>query len=873
MALIAQNPWTGDDPNVFKQWLSLWNNPSSTVASSGKPPVNPTLNVPTNDPGKPVAYVLGRTLVSDPCVISYGNITPITQTDSTVKTTTSTVYEPNNSGGLVPNTPYELTQTVTVDTTYIIGYNMDIQLGICLGPNVKLVGIYYNNTKVWSGSIGPDRSTITLPSGLDAISGAQLIFHGGAFDQVRDPIYSDPDIPGYVGIAYAIIRNVRADLPLQPIAFEVERISNPLGLTTDQNVIDNSVNAVSAITDVITNDWGGAGINISNINTVNFSSKALIVDAENNASAITENGGMSFKSLLNLLLNQIMGIIYQNPSTGKLELSLIRKNFSFVLDNNLTSSDIVNIRGFDKTGWNNTLDKLAGNYTDRSLDYTPNTVYAQNPSVEKKSKPGERNYAYVTNAQLCIDLLARDLKVSSSPLFSISIEANRKAADLVPGSVATVSWPKYKLYGVPVVVQKIKDMPTEQNTVIVDALQQVMPDIATVFEIPGEPFNPNVSFDPVKPDTLYMVTAPFWIASKRGIVSAATNQNIIGAVVMPVPKDNIQATFAAYSKLIPNGVSANNQKYITSGLYATFGELSVAMDKYDGWTTGKLSTVAITNVVNPINLINIGASGIKQGKLLAFLDGEIISFESVTNTGVGEYTLNNVQRGLLDTVAKSHVVGSDILIIGNDYSNVIGTGFNYPLSSGQSFTIVSNTAAKDGNIDNSDETATFASPWPAANARTLSPLRPTDTKINGVRNSTAIDVYLGGDITVSWKNRSRVGSEILAQTDATETPEASSQTGYVYEDIILGGVSVWQSDKTNATPTSKTVTLPTTGIPLGAQTLYMQSSLDFLFGTLTSVFKDELPVNVLPNGLLISEDGLSYLISEDGNSILVQEGA
>jgi len=854
----------------YDDWSDVINNtPIGTTSStsSGKSPVDVSVNVPTSQIGVAVPYLIGRQLVSSPCVLSYGNLVPIMQTDSETTTTVETVNV------IREGLPYsaEITTSHVVETTYIVGYRMDLQLGICLGPDVKLVGIYYNQTKVWTGTLGPARGSITLPAGLGAIGGATLIFHGGAFDQTRDPIYTDPDIPGYVGLAYVIIQNIRADLPLDAIWFEVERFPNPLGLTSSQNRYLDDVNSITAIVDILTSDWGGAGLAITDINTTLIKEKAIIVANEHNYCSIIEDGNASIKGLVGTLLGQINGIAYQNPGTGKLELALVRKEFAFNLDNALGASDLISLRDFDKGSQNSVLSKLMGSYTDRSLNYKPNTISAQPNNVKNKSKIGSRNYGYVTNKALCRDLLGRDFARASTPLFGLSFEATRKAAELLPGSVVTLSWGEYHLYGVPVFVNKVSKMPIDENSVLVEATQLLTANVSPVFDM-GEAINPNIDLTPLAPVEAKFVTVPYWIARSIGMLKSSLNVNIVSAIVLPVPVNNMQSSFAVYSKYMASGSeSAQYIKYVNDGLYPTYAELLLPVTKYDGWTTGKLTDIKITNVINPINLVNIGLAGVKSGRLLAFIGNEIISFESVTQTGVGEYTLTNVYRGLLDTVAEDHAIGAEILIINNNYRSVLTAMFDYPLTGLPDFLILSSTAQILGDLDVDSTWNIFSDAWAAANSRTLSPLRPTDTKLNGTRNIIPVDILLSSDITVSWKNRARTGQVILSQIDATEAGEVSVKGNYQYVDIMIGDVSVWQSDKTAATPTSATVTLPDTGVPLGAQTLYVRSSLDFDFGTLSSVYHDDLQVNVLPGDMYLSEDSASYFVSEDDLTVYVQE--
>lgn len=850
---------------------------NNSSASSGKSPINIKADVPLSDTGNPVPYVIGRRVVSEPCVLYYGNLTPIYTTDTATTTTSETIRYDNSGAGVILLQDVVVQTTTTVETTYISGYNIDVYMGICLGPEVKLVGVYYNNKKVWTGSIGPDRDSLTLPNDLGAVSGATVIFHGGAFDQALDPLTTEPDSPSYVGLAYAIVRNVRADLPLEGLFFEVERFPNPLGLTSDQNRYENDINPVTAIVDILTSDWGGAGISASYFNTTNLKSRAVTLRNEKNMCSIIENSLSPIKGVCGALLKQINGILYQNPRTAKLELSLVRQDYTININYAVGDSDINTLRRIEKTDWPNTLSKMFGNYTSRENDYAPDSIYVQSSSVTDKSKIGQGNYGYVMNKELCRDLISRDLSYASTPLFNISIETSRKIADALPGTVLFVSWSKYQLFGLVVYASKVRELPIDTNTVIVEANLMRVPNVSPVFDVPGEVYNPNVDFSPLAPEDAFFVTAPYWIARAAGGVDATSNTDVVVCLALPIPVNDLQSSFDVLSKYSDAGVGTEYIAYVKSGLYSTYAEIKVALDKYDGWTTGKLASLDITNVVNSINLSSVGAQGVKDGKIFAFLDDEIISFESVTNTGVGEYTLNNVHRALLDTVAASHAANARLLIIGNNYNNVLGGLFSYPLSISPSMTVISNSAY-DGDLSVAASFKTFPSAWHVDSPRTLAPLRPSDTKLNGTRNTVAFDAAVGDDVDVTWKTRVRTTSTVKDQTDAAEISEVNSVGKYQYHTVVVvdaaGAETEIVSTPNTASANSITATLP--GLSsYGPCYLYVKSKFEFAFGILSSVYKDMLPINIYPTSMYVTEDStdddIIFFTSEDGLSIYTQE--
>ena len=851
--------------------MDYYNRANKGQVSSVKAPspVNIALDVPLSDIGIPIPFVIGKRIVSQPNVLWYGNLKPQYTTDSVVTETTDRIWA--SDGAYLAETG--LTTYTTVDTTYISGYNMDIQVGICLGPDVKLRKILYNNEVIWSGTVGPARASITLPENDTPISGSTLIFRGGAFDQTVDPLLTDPDVPGYVGLAYIIITDVRADKPLNNLQFEVERAPNPLGLSASNNVnSDDDVNVVTAVAEIITSGWGGAGLDIGVIDHVSFNAAALQLKAENNFCSLSLSGGEPAKTIIAYLMDQIKGILFQNPSTGLLELRLNRNtSFSYSDERNFGSSDIIGLRQFSKGSWSSTINKYSGVFTDRSNQYAPNSVIVQNPDNSlANGRVDGSSYPYVMNVTLCLDIISRELASGAVPLFGLAFDAKRKASTILPGDVVFASFNEYKLYGVPITVKKVRDYPLTQNMLSIEGVQALIPESGVVYDPPGTPPNQGINFDPLAPDVTFAYTAPFWIAKRAGIASLS-DKNVVTAIVMPIPKDDMQSGFDVYSSY--KAATSNKIRYIANGLYPSYGNVVNAVSKYDGWTTGLIPSLVIDGVINPINLISVALAGVREGRILAFIDNEIISFESCALTGVRQWTLTNVKRGLLDTVAEDHAVGAAVLIIGNNYRNVINNSFEYPLSATPTLTVVSNVANVDGSLNNPASYKDFTS-WVPSTPRTLAPVRPHDTKLNAVRNSVPFDVVTGSDVAVSWKTRTRTTTQIKFQADAAESSEYNFAGNRQYHTIVVvdanGVETEIVSTPDSADANSITATIPALA-SYGDCSIYVKAKIALFFGTLGSVYKDKLPVTIYPGEMFVSEDGASFFISEDGLSIYTQE--
>lgn len=784
-------------------------------------------NIPQASVGVPVCAITGRKRVPDANTLWTGNLRPLTQV------TTSTSSESEVVGGQT------VTTTKTVTTTSIVGYLIDIHMGICLGPDVQLIGIYVDNQRIWSGNVGPSRTTFTISENLTFLSKASCVFSGGAFNQAPEADINVVDYPGYVGIATILLKNVRADLPMGNLSFEVVRIPNPLSLASGTNRVGDDLNLASAIVEVMTNEWGYGGLNIVDIDTAKFSSMAETLKNEGNICSIKIGSEASVASIMKSLQDQGDMIVFQNPETGKVTGELVRTSNIIYSDTTkrFGPNNIIELRNFQKSGWKDAIEQARGLYTERDNDYNEVPVFAQNGANPSQSGRGKKTtsfyYPYSPNKTLTLDLTSRDLALFAAPIYNFSLLTNRDGATLVPGNIIIVTWPLYNLLNVPMLVLSVRKQELNYNTVSLTLRQLDLPDNTSTFGPGGTAYDPGFDLKPKKPLAVTFRTAPYFIARSAFGITGSQVTPLIYPIILPKPANDFQYSFSALLTNQPN--TSGDVVKINNGLYPTYGKLNGAIDQYDSFATGTLSTVNIDGVINPINLFDIGNAGVRQGRLFLLVDSEIMSFESVTDNGGGSYTLNNVQRALLDTVFESHADNADIHIIGNNF-NFVANGFSYPLGYTPSWVIMSNSLTENG-IKSDGLTSTG---WSPSSNRTLSPPRPHNTKVNAAaRSSSPVTVTEGASTTVSWLTRSRLRSDVALMTDSADTAEGD-QKHRVYHRTPGGTLT----DLTGlVTGNTTTFTMPNVSNGLG--TIFVQAEVTLGGNVYTSVNQDRIPVDVV----------------------------
>lgn len=833
--MASSNTYMGIGP------LRNFSHARNTVQSTVTPPTSITGNVPTASAGEPIPYVLGRRRVI-PNIIGYSN--PRALYETTTKTETKTYRVPGKYVGSVWTPAYDVEETITTETTVPVGFIADMVVGICLGPDVVLRAIYANKEELWSGSIGPARTVITLPEGETAFSKMEIAFNGGAFDQPVDPWLTDiPDQPAYVGVAYAVLRGVRMDVPLESITFEVERFTNPMSLTTGRNRKDDDINVSTAMVDIITNPWGGAGVPLSDLdlNPGTFRDAAETFWQENNFCSIIVNNETTAVAVLKTLQAQAYAIVYQNPRTGKIEVRPIREGNVGGNVKSFGRSNLIAIQQYRKSSWASTLEVLRGTYVERDNHYEPTPMLVQNITTFSLSGRSRRSadipYPYVTQEELALFLSSRDLAHVSVPRFDATVLATRYGATCLPGDIVRLSEPDYGFWGVPVVVEKVRKGPLRENTVLLTVSEYTMPDQSPLFDTPEAPYDPGIDYNPKAPTSVLGITAPYWVAARAGKASPDTSNNVVYPLLFPTPANDLQLSYEAYIANVP-GVTGDTLAQV-GGVYTTYAQLSVAIDKWDGVDDGQLASIFIDGVINGTNLKSYSTAEQRQGRPLVFIGNEIFTFSAASQVGPSQWELTGVKRALIDTIPLSHAAGSGVYIVDGAEKNLVPTAFNYPLSYTPQWKLISTTINGKQRIAD----AFSYSGWNSANMpRTLRPVRPHDTRIDGVRSGTPKTLVVGDSYPITWRTRARSNPSIVFQDDPAEASEGTTGTDVVFHRVYIrdssNALHLCGTTPANDNFNALSVTIPP--MAEGAGTLFVRAVNQYG----ESLFDDVLPVEV-----------------------------
>lgn len=803
-----------------------------TVTVAGEPDTPPSYGVPTIQDGIAIPYICGQQRIFNPIVSWYGNLTPVIEVKKEL--TSSEVEEVFSSEG-IGKKEVITTDTITV-TTSIVGWKLDVQMVLCLGPGVDLIQIYQDEEPV-AGSHSPSSADKKkIPPPFDAIT-----FHNGNYDQPRDAdlvSWCGAKVPAYVGICYVVLKGLNVTDRFPALSFEVRRRPNPLGLTDNENLLGNDINVSTAIYDWLVNDWGACGLPAKAVDKASFIRAAQVARSELNASSIYVQQKTSGSNVLKEYERHLRSYVFFNPETALVETRLFRPPVDPSAAFELNDKNIVDKPKLGKTSWETLPNKLPVTYTNRKKSYEEGTFSIDMPVDDTEPKKIQAmGYPLAHTYGVAQRLATRDSPYVTQPLWEVRVEVNRSASHLKPGDHVVFRWPDYRLQGVLGVVTSRNE---EKDTGIIGLV--VAPIIGPQVELLVEEDVTQIQsvatdMRPVPPQEFWAISAPFWMVSRSGI-----NMNPEGYIDFDVPLYVVRAggpTQRKYDIFQKNSPLAEDEwaRRDRNRSYAIVGKLQTAIGAYDGWEDGILPELLLKNVPREDTILSSGLTGVRQGQSFLVIGDEIMAFEGATKTGDTSWTLTNVHRALFGRAFRSHEAGDKVAILSNDWGCIGKTSYrdtDTPHLKAVSWGL----SAQENPITGGLEIQNVWDPTDQLNA----PYRPDNTRVQLQRSATPVDIQLGEffDFEFSPRNRS-VLKEVPLMTDSSHPNETNANARALYTIILLDSDNVEHVLDETEVGGYIPLELPSSGIALGLGYIFVRVTFDLI----DSLYEDRVPVNVI----------------------------
>ncbi|MBA3421641.1 MAG: hypothetical protein H0U12_07080 [Thermoleophilaceae bacterium] len=579
------------------------------------------------------------------------------------------------------------------------------------------------------------------------------------------------------------------------------------------NILD--ANPAWVLYDLICGAVFKLGYDVARVDLASFAAAAPILLTEGNGCSAAIRADEDISAVITALLDQVEGVVYQDPSTGLVKLRLIRAVDPATLQE-MNVDNTIGRPTVDITSWMETANHIDISFTHRAKQYKPDTVPAKRlaNAIGQKNRPRPRtiDYPYCMTADLAAKLGARDMAVVGRPIMTCTVTLNRQFHALTLGQALKANWPKYGIVGK---VFRVLDVDTGQLanggirvSLIEDVFDQQLGAIA-----PGVVVATPTDVYPVR--RRRVAEAPLWLARlayQQGAVGDSTSPRLLAAARKETEQPATGWFATSRTGSAPYASDVSSQTWSTTGvLTANYARTLAPYDTTTGITisgvSGQLATAFETNASASIYDGGLAASvgQVAGGANLVQVGDELLAFESVTVLGGGAYRLNNVWRGLHDTAPRDHVAG-DVLF----FVDFPGVGVR-PHLRGESADASLRAGGDYG--DRLTDRVAFAgseTSFLGAASRVQKPYRGADFAVNALESIVgtggvpgaafaykAVSSFEGG-MDATWRQRSENATSVVRGDDATAYAVQTGATWAVIAQKVGEAEAVAQGALANA---------------------------------------------------------------------------
>jgi hypothetical protein len=617
---------------------------------------------PTATEGRCVPLIWGKIKITGPNVVWYGGFR-IEEITEEVKT------------GLFSS------DDVVTGHKYYVG----IQFALCRGPGVVLHHVWVNEKTGWLGTQAADGVSSGIyndnilggeTTGGGGMAGGYRFYTGSKTQPVSAYLASQqsPDV-AYRGTSYIIWEGgyVGNSTSIPPWSFLVSRIPDGLNLASNdpgaEEPYPGGCNPMNVLYEILTDtDWGLA-VSPSEIDAANFLACASTLNDEGNGFAMLLDSARNVEDVIREVERQIDGHIYYDRVNSLWRCQLARYDYTPAGLPLFDESNVVELTDYTRQTWEETVNQVRVKYTDNDKEFNDSFALAQdmaNNDLQHASVATEVSYPGVKNAALANKLAWRDLKVLAFPLGKINIKVNRDGFQLRPGSVFRFSWLRLGITDVVYRVQRLNLGNLDSDIIEVYAVQDVFAAGVGTF---GAPISTGWSGDvqpAVAPDTddTLVLEAPRQLVAADPYSSRQQPRVWMGA---RWPGGGT-IKFDVYSRSGTSRPLSGTFNYDSSiNRFLLVGALDADVPAYGSSATRPAVSydIDVNEVDSLVTLVVDGGTSLVSNLLtIAYIDGEYLGFQQVTDQGGGVYRLAGLWRGLFHTAPKTHTAGTRVWFIG-----------------------------------------------------------------------------------------------------------------------------------------------------------------------------------------------------------------
>lgn len=527
-------------------------------------------------------------------------------------------------------------------------------------------------------------------------------------------------------------------------------------------------------------DWG-MGYPASSIGT-SFETAASAFAAEGLGLCLLWNQQDEIGNFVQMVLDHCGANLYEDPSTGKIELKLLRGGYNPASLPVFDPSTIIDLESWQRVGYGDTVNEITVVYRDVATGKDASITVQDLANIQAQGGvvSETRQYPGIPLASLAARIAQRDLIAASTPLAKGRMSVNRNGWSLVAGDVLRLTWPKLGLTNVICRVLAVDYGDLRDSAINVEIAEDVfgLPASSYAAQQPAGWVPPSTGPTVITRQTV--VEVPYWTLARQ--LSAADLSFVDADTAYLAPLAAKPASTAQLYR-IWSRVGAAAYEDQNTGEFAPAAVLMSAIDQQ--------ATVLLLSAAIDLDQVIVG-------DLAIIGTGRAAEWVEVTavNTVTPSITVN---RGMLDTTPSRHAIGETVF-----FTDTANSEDETERATGETVDFRLATIATGGELDYTLATVVSGT----AAQRQFRPYPPGDLRINGI----GFPVFVETSPVVDWAHRNRLQQTayLVEQTEGSIGPEAgTTYNAFAYDDAS-GGVL---DSASGLTGTSWSPTL-TTGVRL-----------------------------------------------------------
>lgn len=644
---------------------------------------------------------------------------------------------------------------------YKLGFIL-VKWGCVIDKSIKI--LVDGDKVLWEGNATDEVLTISKPYifGGDEKEGGvsgKLALHSGIASQDRDEYLVSvlgPTISAYRYLAHVVSRRmyIGNHYYLKNWSFldvRVNKLANGAAQWEPAyaSPLTNQLNPIHIIRECLTDKHFGFRKEASQINDVNFLAAAITCYNEGLGYSFRFKG--STEALIKEVQSHMNGRVYQNPTTGKYEILLIRDDYDANAIMYLDEDHIQAVTKVEPASIEDLYNTVSVKFWNRDtlkddeVTVTNRTLINRQKAVTKKTL----DFKGITFKTLAIKTAQREARVLGTPLSRHTIVTDTFTKNLIPGNVIKWSW---KQLGIVNHISRISEINLGDgvnNKITIELVTDVFAATDVPYFIDPDTQWDDVITDPVDLTTYLVTETPYYLYAK---MKGDTEAQAVASTT----------NFISVAADQPSGDSFKAEVYIDDG--GGYEHLGVMFFCPVLTLNENLSLTDTTLTI----LYNEDVALIEIGEFIQ-CGTELMRVDSITETSIV------VGRGVLDTVPTTHSIGDKI------YGWQIRNGYiNKEYLEGENLNVKFLTTTSRGILDIANATA---HPYQTTN-RFHRPYPPGKPRVNGLQYPTTVT----GTINVSWTHRNRLQQTVslIDQEYGSIGPEAGTTYNIrLYDGAIL----------------------------------------------------------------------------------------